>query len=445
MKSSLARPVVVAVVGGALIAGSALAGSPAYASPGSPADATPPAASVESATTLDTTDPGAGADSGTGTDPGTTTDPGTGTIDPGPADPGTTDPGTTDPGTTDPGTTDPGTTDPGTVDPDTTVPTGSFRLNYTSVWTGQQIKVDQNANEYDDSGDDKATLKRVVSWGDGTSTALSPSTFSATKSYSRAGSFKVTVIITDPTGNVSAIPARTVAVTVPAGKASLNRKSVYQGGLFKINISKVPAGATKYRIDWTDGWGSAHKSTTKSLTGRVLYQYKWDAAKKKYVQVGTGKLSGVRTLKISWGNDKGYGAWQTIGNLNIVKDGWKPSLTIKKPSSSSRASSWRTITGTVADKGSGVAGVRGTAIRITSTGKSYCLTPARKWKRYYSDAQLIKYCYGAGVKLSVKNGKWTLKVPAGLGKNQVFAVEVWAWDYADNIRGTYRVAKITRS
>ncbi|WP_433792230.1 hypothetical protein [Actinoplanes sp. CA-252034] len=479
MKIRLARPAVAAVVGGALLAGSALVGSPAYASPGA-ADA-PTGQSAPLATTLDaidpgttdpgttdpgttdpgttdpgttdpgTTDPGT-TDPGT-TDPGTTdpgtTDPGTtdpGTTDPGTTDPGTTDPGTTDPGTTDPGTTDPGTTDPGTTDPDTTVPTGSFRLNHTSVWTGQSITFGQNGTEFSDPVDDPSTLKRVVSWGDGTSTVLSPTTFAAAKSYTRAGNFKVTVTITDPAGNVSAIPAKNVAVTVPAGKASLSRKSAYQGGIFKVNIGKVPAGATKYRIDWSDGSASPHKASTKSVSGIVLYQYKWDAAKKKYVQVGTGKLSGVRTIKISWGNDqKGYGAWQTVGNINIVKDSWKPSLTIKKPSSPSRAASWKTITGTVSDKGSGVRHLGVTAFRVTSTGKTYCLTAARKWKRYYTDADVYKYCYTTGVKVKIVKGKWTLKLPSGLGKNQFFAVEAWTYDHANNFRTTYRTAKITRS
>ncbi|MEV4274254.1 PKD domain-containing protein [Actinoplanes xinjiangensis] len=421
MKSSLARPVVVAV---ALLAGSGLVGTPAHAIPGGPNDAPTgqggATVTEQSVSTLDT-------------------------VDPGTTDPGTTDPGTTDPGTTDPGTTDPGTTDPGTTEPDTTVPTGSFRLDYSSVWTGQKITVGQKSTEFSDPVDDRSTLKRVVNWGDGTSTVLSPTTESAAKAYNRAGNFKVTVTITDPAGNVSAIPTKTVAVTVPAGHAALSRKSVYQGALFNVNIKKVPAGATKYRIDWSDGYVSYHNPTTKSVTGRVLYQWKWDAAKKKYVTVGKGRLSGVRAVKISWLNGKGYSAFQTFGLLNVVKDNWNPNLTIKKPSSPSRASSWKTITGTVSDKGSGLRHVGVTAFRVTSTGKAYCLTAARKWKRYYTDADVTKYCYVTGVKVKVVKGKWTLKLPAGLGKNQFFAVEAWSYDRADNYRGTYRTAKITRS
>jgi hypothetical protein len=427
VKLRLAQPVVVAV---ALLAGTALVGSPAYAIPGGPNDAPTgqggATVTEQSASTLDTIDPGT-------TDPGTT-------------DPGTTDPGTTDPGTTDPGTTDPGTTDPGTAEPDTTVPTGSFRLDYSSVWTGQKITVGQKSTEFIDPVDDRSTLKRVVNWGDGTSTVLSPTTESAAKAYNRAGNFKVTVTITDPAGNVSAIPARTVGVTIPAGQLTLNKKAVYQGAPFNVKIAKVPAGAKMYRIDWSDGSISAHNVSRRSLNGAYIHYYwKWDAAKKTWVRNGKGRISGVRALKVSWGNDKGYAYFQTAAKINVVKDSWRPSLTIKKPSSPSRASSWKTVTGTVSDKGSGLRHVGVTAFRVTSTGKAYCLTAARKWKRYYTDADVTKYCYVTGVKVKVVKGKWTLKLPAGLGKNQFFAVEAWSYDRADNYRGTYRTAKITRS
>jgi hypothetical protein len=422
VKIRFTRPAVVAV---ALVTGSALVGSPAYAIPGSPngAPTSQDGATVteRSVSTLDA-------------------------IDPGTTDPGTTDPGTTDPGTTDPGTTDPGTTDPVPADPDTTVPTGSFRINYTSVWTGQRVVIGQNTDEFKDDGDDQATLKRVVSWGDGTSTVLSPTTFTAAKQYNRAGNFKVTVTITDPAGNVSAIPAKTVGVTIPAGQITLNKKAVYQGALFNVKINKVPAGAKTYRIDWSDGSISTHSASRRTLNNAYIHYYwKWDAAKKTWVRNGKGRISGVRALKVSWGNDKGYAYFQTAAKINIVKDTSRPTLTIKKPSSTNRASSWKTIKGTVADKGSGIRHIGVTAFRVTSTGKAYCLTPARKWKRYYTEADVQKYCTYSGVKVKVVKGKWSLTLPAGLGKNQYFQVNAWVYDWADNFRGTYRYATITRS
>ncbi|MFC4067400.1 PKD domain-containing protein [Actinoplanes subglobosus] len=419
MKSRFTLPVVAAVVGGTM-----LAGSPAHAIPGAPDAPTgknPQTVTEQSATTLDTVDPGTG-----------TTDPGTGTTDPGT--------GTTDPGT---GTTDPGT---GTADPDTTAPTGSFRISWTSVWTGQAVTVVQDAGEFSDPVDAQSTLSRVVNWGDGTSTVLSPTTFTATKAYSKAGNFQVTVTVTDPAGNNSAIPPRTVAVTAPAGGISLNKKSVYQGAPFNIKITKVPAGAKTYRIDWSDGSVSTHSVATRALNGAYLHYYwKWDAAKKKWVRNGTGRITGVRALKVAWGNDKGYSTFQTGASINVVKDGWKPTVSIKKPSPSNKASAWKTIRGTATDKGSGLRHVGVTVFRVTSTGKAYCLTPQKKWKRYYTDADVNKYCYATGYKVKVVNGKWSLKLPAGIARNQFVAAEIWAYDRADNYRTTYRTGKLTRS
>jgi hypothetical protein len=424
VKTRLSRPVLAAVVGGALLAGSALTGTPAYANPGTSSSDTPTGKleGGQTATTLDTADPE--------------------TPDPETPDPETPDPGTPTPETPDPGTGDPGTGEPA---PDTTKPTGSFRLNYTSVWAGQVITVGQNATEFSDPVDAPDTLKRVISWGDGTSTELGATTFTATKAYTRAGNFQVTVTVTDPAGNKSEIPARPVAVSLPAGKIT-TPKYAYQGAPFTVKVTKVPAGASTLRIDWTDGTTSTHKARVGSISGAYIHYYwKWDAAKKRWVRNGSARIAGNRVLKVSWGSYKGYSVYQPGATINILRDGWKPSLKITKPSSTSKASSWKTIRGTVADKGSGLRHVGVTVFRVTSTGKTYCLTAQKKWKRYTSDATANKYCYATGYKVKVVKGKWSLKLPTGIAKNQFIAVEAWAYDHADNFRSTYRTARLTRS
>jgi hypothetical protein len=424
VKTNLSRPVLAAFVGGALLAGGALQGAPAYASPSPSAGDAP----------VEKLDAGQAAELNAAT-----TDPGT-------PDPGTPDPGTPTPETPAPETAEPATGDPGAAEPDTTKPTGSFRINYTSVWAGQQITIGQNASEYSDPVDAQDTLTRVVSWGDGTTTPLGATTFVASKSYTRAGNFKVTVIVTDPAGNKSEIPARAVGVTLPAGKISVSRKSVYQGVTFKVNVDKVPAGATKYRLDWSDGWVSTHNASTRSVSGGVLYRYKWDPVKKKYVQVGTGKYSGVRPIKIQWGSSRGYSTFQTGAYINVVKDSWRPTVTVTKPSPSNKASAWKTLRGTAKDKGAGLRHVGVTVFRSTASGKNYCLTPKRTWKRYYSDADVRNHCYvNGGVRLKVVKGKWSLKLPAGVSKNQWVAVQIWAYDWADNYRETVREAVLTRN
>lgn len=429
MKPRLARPVLAALVGGALLAGSAVFGSPAHASPDG--------SSVDAPTENLTADPlPTGPEQTVAELKSPVTEMSSAVTEPEPPVSQPVPPVVAEP--------EPPVTQPAPPPADTTRPTGSFRLNHTAVWNGQQITLGQSATEFGDPVDAPATLKRVVSWGDGTTTELGPNTFSATKAYARAGNFAVTVTVTDPTGNQSAIPSRTVAVTVPAGRVSLGKKAVYQAALFPVTVTKVPAGATSMRIDWSDGSVSTHKAKTGTVHGYIHYQWKWDAATKRWVRVGTSRISGNRVIKIAWGNAKGYAANQNAGTINIVKDSWKPGLTISKPSPANRASSWRTIRGTVSDKGSGLRHVGVTMVRVTTGGKMYCLMPNRKWKQVRDENGIRQYCYrNGGVKVKAVKGKWSLKVPAGVGKGQIWA-EAWAYDWADNYRFVYRTAKITR-
>lgn len=50
----------------------------------------------------------------------------------------------------------------------------------------------------------------------------------------------------------------------------------------------------------------------------------------------------------------GLSAAKTIGTLKVVEDTIKPTITIKTPKSPTKAASWKTISGTSADKGLGV-------------------------------------------------------------------------------------------
>nr|GID85851.1 hypothetical protein Ade03nite_47750 [Actinoplanes derwentensis] len=331
-------------------------------------------------------------------------------------------------------------------DKDTKGPTkANFKLNYTAVWLGQVVTFTQTAADLADPTDATAKLSRVVNWGDGTTTPLAASTTTVRKTYSRKGSFKVVVTVTDPAGNRLVTPAKTVAVTTATGTVTLSKKTVYHGQPFTITTKKIPAGATYFRIDWSDGWASLHKAKNgAAITGRVLYQWKWDAAQGEYVRVG-GKIAGKRAIKISWYNAKGYSVNQGVGTLNVLKDSSRPALTITKPSAANKASSWKTIKGTASDKGSGVSYVYMTVQRATSTGKYYCLTKAKKWKRVYSDTDVWNYCYSAGVPAKIVKGKWSVTIPAGITKNQMILVDAWVYDNADLYRDKSREATITRN
>ncbi|BBH64828.1 hypothetical protein ACTI_15130 [Actinoplanes sp. OR16] len=450
MKSTLSRPLLAALVSGAIVAGGAVFTAPVLAAGPSATggvsaldDSTSPTATVSETATPDPSDTTATPDP---TDTTATPDPTDTTATPDPTDtsepttPVTTTPATTAPTTaptttapTKPATTAPTTKPPVTTAPpkDTKAPVGSFRLTPAAIWTGQKVTVHQNANEYQDDRDGD-NITRRVNWGDGSSTTLAAGATSSAKQYTKAGKFKVTVTLTDRSRNSFTTAAKVVTVTVPA-KWSLSKYSIYQGGHFDVRISSVPKGTQKIHLDWGDGWVSTLAGRNQSVGGTVLYR-----------KDTSNKISGKVKLRIAFTDKNGWTGWLPLATLNVVKDSWKPKLTITKPKKANRASSWKTVKGTVSDKGAGVLPfVRVTMIRETTSGKLYCLTPKKKWKRFYNDDQFIEYCGTGGIKVTVKKGKWSMKVPSGIGKGYV-ATAVWIVDKADNYSSKWREAKITR-
>ncbi|WP_229068017.1 hypothetical protein [Actinoplanes sp. DH11] len=397
MKPRLSRPLLAAVVGGAVLAGGTVLAPPAQAAP-----------------------VGGGADNGYRTTaPAEAPDvpaQATGT-DPAPAAAATTPPAAA-------------AVPPVTV-PDTEKPKGSFRLSATSLWIGQKVTLGQNANEYSDNVDPDAYLTRKISWGDGTTTTLAANATFATKQYARTGRFTVTETITDRSGNSFTTAGRAVTLTSP-GKFSLSRYTVYQGAPFTVNFAGIPAGTTKIRLDWGDGWLSDHAASEKSVRGLILYR-----------KNTSSKISGKVTLRAQLFNKYGPTSWLKVGTTNVLKDKWKPKLTITKPKNPNRISSWKTVRGTISDKGAGVRFVGVTVVRVTTSGKYYCLTPKKKWKRYTTEEQLFKYCETGKNAAKVSKGKWSLKVPAGITKGRIVVLP-WAYDRADNYADTYRGFKITR-
>ncbi|GID55296.1 hypothetical protein Aco03nite_037000 [Actinoplanes couchii] len=332
---------------------------------------------------------------------------------------------------------------------DTKGPTkANFKLNYSSIWLGQVVTFTQTAADLADPTDATSKLSRVINWGDGTTSPLAASTTTVRKTYTKKGSFKVVVTVKDPAGNALVTPAKTVAVTTATGTVTLSKKNLYQGELFTVTTKTIPAGATHFRIDWSDGWPSVHKAKKgAAIRGHVIYQWKWDAVQKRYVPVNGSKVTGKRIIKVSWYNAKGYSVNQNVGTVSLAKDSWKPTLTITKPSPANKASSWRTIKGTATDKGAGVRFVYMTVLRVTADGKTYCLNGKKQWKRYYSGADQERLCLRSSVALWTKvvKGKWSVKVPAGSKKNQGVLAYAWAWDDAENFRSKTREAWLTRN
>ncbi|MFC7527998.1 PKD domain-containing protein [Actinoplanes sp. GCM10030250] len=435
MKPRLSRPLLTAIVSGALVAGGAVYTSPAQAV--APVAAVPVLAATEEPTTPTTTTPSTTeptTDAPVPTTPTSTTPTATATATAEPTTDAPTTPPTTEP-TTEP--TTPPTTEP-TATPDTVKPTGTFRLNSGGLWLGQTLVFNQNISEFGDNVTPDNQINRKINWGDGTSTQLYPSWVTVNKRYARNGKFNVTVTLTDKAGNSFTTAPKSVSVTTPAkGTYSLSTKKVYQGVSFGVTVKKLPAGATGFVVDWADGSTSYHAKKSGTVKGYILYKVV------NGKETGT-RLSGVRTIRVAPVNKFGASLYQYAGKVNVLKDSWKPKLTITKPSSSTKASSWKTVRGTASDKGSGLIrnSVYLTAFRMTQAGAMYCLTPQKKWKRVNTDAQ-FNSCFVNLVRVPVKKGKWSLTLPKGLSKGY-FLVGAVAGDYADRYVERTREVRLTR-
>ncbi|WP_433827350.1 hypothetical protein ACQP2E_35600 [Actinoplanes sp. CA-015351] len=437
MKSRLSRPLLAAFVSGAIVAGGAVYAAPVLAAgpivtPAAAATDTPdptetsgsPTADPEETTTsaapVETTTSAAPVETTTSAAPVQTTTSAAPVQTTTSAAPVKT-------------TTSPAPVKTTTPAPkDIKAPTGSFRLSATSIWTGQKVTFSQTAAEYKDDRDPDSAISRKISWGDGTSTTLAANATSYAKQYTRAGRFTVTETLTDRSGNRATTAAKVVSVTVPA-TWKLSRYTIYQGARFEVAISKVPAGTDKIHVDWGDGWIDTLGGRDQKFAGTILYRKNTDT-----------KISGKVKMRIAFTNKNGWTGWLPLATVNVLKDTWKPKLTVTKPKNPNKISSWKTIKGTLTDKGAGVTVARVTIIRVTTSGKLYCLTQKKKWKRYTTEAQFMKHCGNNGVEIKPsKKGNWSMKVPAGVTKGQI-VVLAWTFDWAHNYAGKNREAKLTR-
>lgn len=309
---------------------------------------------------------------------------------------------------------------------DTVPPVGAFSLNSAALWTGQSVSLTQGTVTDDTTAPELVT--RVADWGDGSApTTLAAGTAKYTHKYATNGTFTVKVTYQDAAGNSSEVTSA-VAVTTP-GKVKLSKTSVWNGERFQVIFSSVPSGTTKIALDWGDGYVSTHAGKNQSITGLI------------YHRKNGGLITGAVALKATYTNKFGASSAIPIGKVTVKKDKAKPVVKIKKPGSANRLKSWKTVKGTLTDKGAVAPYVYVWATRITGN-KAYCFTAKKKWKRYYGNAGYKKHCSAVEVKIS--KGKWSMKLPS-LKKGTLY-VDARAWDWADNVSKWASVkAKITRS
>ena len=297
--------------------------------------------------------------------------------------------------------------------------TGTYTLDSTSIWTGQQVTLTQT--DLADSTPETAA-ERTVDWGDGSPVeTLAADAVKATHKYAANGSYQVKVSLTDAdagAGTVTLTNGPAVQVAAAGGSYKFTVSSTWTweggGGTAKLLLSGVPAKAARVWVNWGDGktslLGPTHTATT------------------HYYPVGT------YTAKVTLENAQGKTVAKSAGSYVAKIDTWKPATsTLKVPGKPARASSWKTVQGTAKDNQIGMDSVGVQLWKWTSAKDYYYNFSTRKWVKYTPGKTKIPNAALSWRAVDAK-GAWKVSV-AGLSKGYKFQVDYVALDRAGNANG----------
>jgi hypothetical protein len=304
--------------------------------------------------------------------------------------------------------------------------TGTYTLDSTSIWTGQQVTLTQTALE---DSTPETVAERTVDWGDGTVETLAADAVKATHKYAATATAPVTVKLTDGdvTGTATVTNGASPVQVAPAGgtfkfNVAANWTWENGGATAKLLLSSVPANATRVWVDWGDGktslLGPTHASTT------------------HYYPVGT------YAAKVTLENAQGKTTAKAAGNYTARVDTYNPSASLKVPSSPSKASSWKTVQGTAKDNQIGMDSVGVQLWKWTSSKDYYYNFSTKKWVKYTPGKTKVPSAAVSWRSVDSK-GVWKVGV-AGLSKGYYLEVDYVGVDRAGNDNGwKYRVQKLT--
>ena len=410
MKSRLSRPLLAAVVSGAFLVGGGIFAAPALAEP-------PPPGAPES-TSTPTTEPTTTAPTTTPPPPPTdlpaTTPPVTETTPP----PATTEPPTetTPPATTPPVTTAPPVT---TTPPpaDKTAPSGTFTPNRWSIFPGQSVTLTLTGIK--DNVSTAAQIKRVVTWGDGASSTVTPTATTVAHTYKSSGKKPITLTLTDAAGNKRVVTSVGPTVVPSSVKYKLSRTSVFHGQKFVWELLSVPAGATKITVAWGDGRATVISKPKKQKITRYYYVTPNNLLVPK----------GTKTLKATVYNKYGAATPQVVGKVTLKPDTARPTAKVTPPANAGKAKSWKSIKGTVRDTGSGVKEVIIGAFVGKSNGSVVCYAPSKKKWITITESTNISVCF---IPVKPSNGKFSAALKSAPPKGHL-SIGVVVMDWAGNL------------
>lgn len=302
----------------------------------------------------------------------------------------------------------------------------TYSLSSTAIWTGQSVTLKQDA--FTDSTPD--TVPAVtIEWGDGATTETAHNADPLPHAYSAAGSYVVTVRVVDDGAETIAEIAKPVVVVTAAGGTFAFSPTWHWtwpngGHEATLKLSAVPSNTTRVWVNWGDG----ETSLVNKANATVKHYYPFGS---------TGKYSAKVTLENAQGK-----VTKSAGTYTLKEDTYKPSATLKVPSSPSKASSWKTIQGTAKDAQIGMDSVGIQLWKWTSTKDYYYNFKTNKWVKYTPNVTNIPDAALKWVGVN-SSGVWKTNV-SGLSKGYYLEVDYVAFDKAGNDSGLkYRVQKLT--
>ncbi|GAA4594844.1 hypothetical protein BJY16_001460 [Actinoplanes octamycinicus] len=214
---------------------------------------------------------------------------------------------------------------------------GVYQLGASSVFAGQAVTLTQLSLTGDE---DDSVQNRQVDWGDGTQEPMGDAVSLAHR-YATPGSYPVKVAITDLDGDSAGTvtDGDTVTVAAVGGTYKLLVGTVWSGPegtqATALALSGVPAAADTVKI----GWGDGSVSEVPRTTTRVVHTY---------------PKAGTQQVTVTLADENGDSAARAVGSVAVKSDLTRPYMTVTTPAKKSKASSWRTVRGTVGDKASGL-------------------------------------------------------------------------------------------
>jgi hypothetical protein len=179
-------------------------------------------------------------------------------------------------------------------------------------------------------------------------------------------------------------------------------------------------------VNWADGY----TSNLKGVNQTVSHRYQIRAGGYTLLPPGAYKTTAVFTNKF------GGATAVPSGTITLKKDSWNPKVSVTKPKKPASAKSWKTITGTASDKGSGLNETLVGIIRVKGESVT-CLNAKSKWITV-TDANLLD-CLRS---VKVSKGKWSLKVP-GLKKGHTIDVIAVVGDWSGRTNSAERLQTLT--